>query len=163
MAVAPFPRPWTPRPVMSAMLDRAQRRIDARERCRNEDARLKGPNVFPVEFDGSQPEVAMPAQPEPIVNPWPSVRAIRRARGMSPDYDCGFPHDLGCETQLYLGLAIRSERPSIGIVALAEQCLVPVTEAAFFGRLLDIAEHSEWANENPHVIAAAIVAMRGQG
>ncbi len=151
MTVAAFPRAWTPRPrLLPRVVEAATKRKPI-------------PNVCPVEHDGSQPGIAMPAELAPIVNPWPSVRAIRRARGMGPEYPCGFPHDLGCITQLYLGLAIRSARPSIGMVAIAEQCLVPVTEAAFFGRLLDIAEQSAWANETPHVIAAAIREMRGQG
>lgn len=150
MPVAPFPRAWTPRPVNSVMLDQAQRRIDARERRRGDDARLKAPNVFPVATSG------------PIVNPWPAIRAIRRARGMAPDQACGFPDDLGCETQLYLGLAIRSIRPDLSIIATAEQCLAPAVDAVFFGRLLDIADNSEWAARNAHVITAAVGELRGK-
>lgn len=87
-----------------------------------------------------------------------AVEVIRRARGRGRD--CGYPHDLGCETQLYLGVAISIEYPGMTMASIAQSCEVPVGDAVFFAVLCDIAKSSAWIS--PSILAAACDAVSGR-
>lgn len=85
-----------------------------------------------------------------------AVEKIRALRG-SPE-KCGWPDDLGCYTQLYLALAIRKVRPTIGNVRMAELCRVPITEAHFFAELVELAHGGDWIQ--PGIVKAAAQIVR---
>ncbi len=71
---------------------------------------------------------------------------VRRKRD---DYRCGFPDDLGCETQLYLGRAMMEAYPGERFPVIAQCCGVAVGDCWFFATLLDLATHSAepWMDE----------------
>jgi hypothetical protein len=87
-----------------------------------------------------------------------AVEVIRRARGRG--HDCGYPHDLGCETQLYLGIAISIEYPEMTMTSIAKSCDVSVVDAVFFAVLCDIAKSSDWIRTS--ILAAACDAVAGR-
>lgn len=72
-----------------------------------------------------------------------AVIAIRRMRGAQAGRD-GFPGDLGCETQLYLGCAIAASYPKLGMIAVADMCSVEFGDALFFAVLCDLARDGGW-------------------
>ncbi len=84
---------------------------------------------------------------------------IRVVRGM--DKPCGFPHDLGCETQIYLGLAVRKVFPRWGMVQVAEACRVNAPDAIFFATLLDLATGAKWV-KRPVLDSAIAELKRGR-
>lgn len=90
-----------------------------------------------------------------------AVRVIRAARGVGPEKPCRFPDDLGCETQIYLGLAVRAEFSRLGMVAVAEACWVSAPDAIFFSTLLDLAEGRDWVLDG--ILHAARVALHVRG
>lgn len=127
------------------------------------------PNL--VETDGTQPGFPVPFF-KPIVRRSPSalnvtaavtsIRCNRAAerllRADRTPLECGFPHDLGCETQIYLGLAIRAERPSWSDIKIAKWCHVNQPDAFFFATLLDIAHKKPWVSVD--VLRGARKALR---
>ena len=118
------------------------------------------PNVYPVEHDGVQPVLAIiPIAPSAVQESVASaVRMIRVVRGL--DKPCGFPNDLGCETQLYLGLAIRKVFPRWTMNQVAEACRVHAPDAIFFATLLDLASRAKWV-KRPVLDAAVSELKRG--
>lgn len=87
-----------------------------------------------------------------------AVILIRRMRGA--DAKDGYPNDLGCETQLYLGAAIQLEYPALKMGAVADLCGVGGADAIFFAELLDIADRGGWMRED--VITGAMDCMAGR-
>lgn len=71
-----------------------------------------------------------------------------------------FPDDLGCETQLYLGLAARKAFPTAGFSRIAEVAKVNQPDAVHFGTLLDIAAGAEWVDDS--IVDAAARILRGR-
>jgi hypothetical protein len=86
-----------------------------------------------------------------------AVMAIRRARGVGGDD--GFPHGLGCDTQLYLGVALQIAFPRLRAIAIAQACSVTVPDAHFFAELCDIAAGAGWMK--PEILAGAISIFSG--
>lgn len=149
MQAAPIPRPSRPR-LLPNVVEAAKRRYPSN-------------NVHPVEQDGSQPGYDAKLFFWPDTEPEADVRAaVRLIRLCRPaDKPCGFPNDLGCETQLYLGLAVRKAFPNWSTSKVAETCRVNAPDAHFFGQLLDLATKATWPKKS--VLNAAINALRGQG
>lgn len=88
-----------------------------------------------------------------------AVSVIRRMRGV--DKSDGFPSDLGCVTQLYLGLAFLSVRPRSSSQDIATVCSVNVPDAIFFGELCLSAFGSDWIDHR--ITCAASDALFGRG
>ena len=72
-----------------------------------------------------------------------AVIAIRRMRGVQAGAD-GFPGDLGCETQLYLGCAMAAVFPRLKMTQIAEMCGVEIGDALFFADLCGLASGGRW-------------------
>lgn len=120
---------------------------------------IRPPDVTPVEYDGTQPGATIFANPIQVTPDYDAaIRIIRFMRDVKPR-DCQFPDDMGCETQLYLGLAIRFAFPGWGMVKVAHACMVSGGDAIFFATLLDIAEKSDWVASHPEIITAAVGAL----
>ena len=86
-----------------------------------------------------------------------AVGAIRHLRGV--DGTDGFPADLGCETQLYLGVALFWAYPEERVITVAGCCGVDAPDAYFFAELLELAIGGGWMK--PGIIAAAGRALKG--
>lgn len=86
-------------------------------------------------------------------------RAVAHIRSITKRKD-KFPTDLGCETQLYLGLAARKAFPRAGFSSIAEVSKVKHPDAVFFGTLLDIAAGAEWVDDS--IVDAAADILRGR-
>lgn len=70
-------------------------------------------------------------------------KAVGRIRAMRKStVPCEFPHDLGCETQLYLGAGMVMAFPRERMSIIAQACGVHVPDAPFFFTLLALAQDS---------------------
>lgn len=68
-------------------------------------------------------------------------RAVKKIRAMRRAFNpaaapCGFPDDLGCETQLYLAVALFDAYPDESAITIAGCCGVDAADAHFFGQLV---------------------------
>lgn len=86
-----------------------------------------------------------------------AVEGIRRAR--DKDHRDGFPQDLGCDTQLYLGAAVYAAFPDERISTVALVCAVPVADGLFFAELIELALAGTWME--PQIIGNARADLLG--
>jgi len=90
-----------------------------------------------------------------------AVSRIRSMRGVNADLRCGFPDDLGCETQLYLGSALFRVFPRERLHVIGQCCGVNVPDAMFFAMLVSIAEHARPRWMKPAIVNDAALILQG--
>lgn len=83
-----------------------------------------------------------------------AVIAIRRMRGVNAGSD-GFPGDLGCETQLYLGRAIAASYPNLKMTTIADMCGIETGDALFFAELCELSRNGGWMKPEILNVAAS--------
>lgn len=111
----------------------------------------------PVLHANLWPEIRNPAH-IPMMRIIRAVEKIRRARGV--DHTDGFPADLGCETQLYLGAALFAAYPDERAFVIAGCCGVEQADTWFFAELVEIATHAGWMKGE--ILLGAMAALTGQ-
>lgn len=99
--------------------------------------------------------------PDAILN---AARIIDRERGArlveKPPMTGVWPHDLGCETQLLLALAVLTVEPDVTGARLCDLVRVQVIDRQEFLQILECAASAKWVDEKMDLIRRAAAALR---